>query len=259
MPNLATRADSLRFHHTGAASAGAAQTNPAACLGGYRASTEMAGLGFCVDGSHILNLRIDYASHANGTGEATITAVGPDTIRYTPPSDDAGADLYIANGDSIIIEGADAEKYLRVTRMSTDSLMGTTTLQMFDSVNNAVGFDNVTGVEEDAGDTEYRAIALYNAGAFEITNVKAWLGASGPAIGYESPSSDAIQTIANEGTAPSGISWNTGTTAGAGLAIGPIAAGQWVGLWIKRPIAAGVGASVSVLQHLRFSFDASAS
>lgn len=256
MPNTATRADALRFHHTGAVSAGAAQTNPDACLGGYRASTEIAGLGYYVDGAHILNLRIDYVSHANGTGTGTITATGPNTITYAAPGDDTGEPLSIANGDSLIVESDDTEKYVRVTRVSATPLAGATSLVLIDSIGNAIGGDNVTGAEEDAGDTEYRAIALYNPTTFDITNVKAWLGASGPEIGYETPTADAIQTIANEGTAPTGISWNTGTTAGTGLSIGTIAAGGWVGLWIKRPIAAGVGASVSTLQHLRFSFDA---
>lgn len=66
----------------------------------------------------------------------------------------------------------------------------------------------------------------------------------------------AIQTIANETTAPAAVSFNTGITAATGLNIGTIAAGQQVGIWVKRelPVAAYSTAEADVL--IQDTFDA---
>jgi hypothetical protein len=59
-------------------------------------------------------------------------------------------------------------------------------------------------------------------------------------FGLETPDSNGeVQTIADETTAPSGITWNTGTTAATGLAVASLAAGESRVLWIHRQIPAG--------------------
>lgn len=79
-------------------------------------------------------------------------------------------------------------------------------------------------------------------------------------IGKEAPAGSATagnaQTIANEGTAPSGITWSTGTTAATGVSIGSLAAGNIYFLWIHRAVVAGEVATPSTLNKIGLSFDA---
>lgn len=60
----------------------------------------------------------------------------------------------------------------------------------------------------------------------------------------------AIQTIADEGTAPTGVTWATGV-----LDIGVMTAGQQVGLWIKREIPADARATTEAFGLVNGSFE----
>lgn len=75
-------------------------------------------------------------------------------------------------------------------------------------------------------------------------------------IAKEATSSSHIQTVADENTAPTGVTWNTGITAATGLSIGTLAAGALYGLWIHRFVPAGAVAAPSVLSLVKYSFDA---
>lgn len=66
----------------------------------------------------------------------------------------------------------------------------------------------------------------------------------------------AIQTIANESTLPSSVTWSTGITADTGLDIGDMTTGQQIGLWIARMIPPNAVAAVDVTVLLEDSFDA---
>lgn len=52
-----------------------------------------------------------------------------------------------------------------------------------------------------------------------------------------------VQTIADEDTAPTGVTWSTAITAATGISIGSLAAGEQGGLWLHRELPAGVSAS----------------
>ena len=79
-------------------------------------------------------------------------------------------------------------------------------------------------------------------------------------IGKEAPTGSSTagnaHTIANENTAPTGITWNTGITSASGVDIGNLAAGAIYFLWIHRAITVGHIAAPSLLNHLKFAFDA---
>jgi len=112
-------------------------------------------------------------------------------------------------------------------------------------------FDDVTGAEEQAGDVEYRCVYVYNAGDVDAQVVTVWISANTTdpdtqsAIGLgTSAISGTEQTIANENTAPSGVSFSEPATEGAGLSVGTLAAGAHKALWWRRTINAGAGASV---------------
>lgn len=64
------------------------------------------------------------------------------------------------------------------------------------------------------------------------------------------------QTIADEDSAPTGRTWNTGLTGATGVDIGTlVAAGGLQFLWVHRQIPAGATAVGSALNHLRWTFD----
>ncbi|MDD5728510.1 MAG: hypothetical protein PHV59_08110 [Victivallales bacterium] len=114
-----------------------------------------------------------------------------------------------------------------------------------DTLNNL--FDDVSGDEHTAGDTEYRCIFVKNNSAETAYNVKIWIESNTTSaedtfnIGLDlSGPSDTADTIANEGTAPDpAVTFSAAANQAAGLAIGDLTAGQSFAIWIKRIVSAG--------------------
>lgn len=111
-------------------------------------------------------------------------------------------------------------------------------------------FDDVTGAEEQAGDIEYRCVYVRNSGDVSALNTVVWLSANTADadttidIGLGSSAVDATeQTVANENTAPTSVTFSAPTTEGAGLSIGTLAASSHKAVWLRRTITATAGAS----------------
>ena len=134
------------------------------------------------------------------------------------------------------------------------------TTQVTDNVSQNL-FDNVTGAEASAGDTEYRCVFVHNNHATDtatnvIVSVQSEVALGGTAtlavdnIGATAKGSASAQalTVANENTAPSGGA-GVGTF-GATATIGTLTAGQVAGIWVKRV----VGASTAALTNDGFTF-----
>lgn len=111
-------------------------------------------------------------------------------------------------------------------------------------------FDRVTGTESQAGDTEYRC--------FYVRNGHATLSLQGPVIYIQSntPSTDTTvaigldpagiggtaATVANEGTAPAGVTFST-PASGTPLSFGgDLAPGAAIAVWVRRVVNAGAAA-----------------
>lgn len=121
-------------------------------------------------------------------------------------------------------------------------------VEVTDNVDNNL-FDDVSGAEHTAGDVEYRCIYIHNGhGSLTLLNAVAWIDTD--TIGADSDISIAVGTaainaqeqgpVANEGTAPSGVSWSDAAVSRAtGLALGDIPFGQHKAVWIRRTISAG--------------------
>lgn len=75
-------------------------------------------------------------------------------------------------------------------------------------------------------------------------------------LAYEAPTSSHIQTLADESSAPTGVSWSTGITAATGLQIGDLASGAMMGIFIHRNIPAGAAAEASLVNRISWRFDA---
>lgn len=113
--------------------------------------------------------------------------------------------------------------------------------------------DVVLPAEGSAGDVEYRCVYVHNNhGSLSLDNSVLWIQASGlggnQAIAIAEGTSainGTEQTVANEGTAPTGVTWSAPATKGAGIALGNLPAGQHQAIWIRRTVTAGAPASNS--------------
>lgn len=114
-------------------------------------------------------------------------------------------------------------------------------------------FDQVSAAEAVAGDVEYRCVYLHNAGSVDMIDPVVWISANTPLAGSTldigvgtAAINGTEQTVANESTAPSAVSFSAPSSQGAGLALGtPIPAGQHKAIWLRRTITAGAGNSAN--------------
>lgn len=108
-------------------------------------------------------------------------------------------------------------------------------------------FDDISGSENAASTVDYRCIFIHNAHAtLTWQSVVVWLlsevaGGANIAIGVDPTAASAIGsataqavTIANETTAPAGVTFSSPTTQGAGIAVGDILPGQCRAIWVRR-------------------------
>ena len=111
-------------------------------------------------------------------------------------------------------------------------------------------FDIVSSAESSSGDTEYRCVYVHNNhGSLTMQNSVIWIASNTPsadttieiALG-SSAINGTEQTIANESTAPTGVTFSAPASEGAALSIGDIPAGQHKAVWIKRIVNAGAAA-----------------
>lgn len=108
-------------------------------------------------------------------------------------------------------------------------------------------YDDVTSAEASSGDTEYRCIYVHNNhGTLTYLGSKVWIQTNTPsadtdvAIGLGTSAVNGTeQTVADENTAPSGVTFSAPTSFAGGLSIGDIPAGQHKAVWIRRTINAG--------------------
>lgn len=250
-----TNADALRLYLTGAASVGAAQLYQSLSLGGYRSSTE-AGLNYDIV-NPIFGLRVDFVSAANGIGSGVLTAISASVIAWTPPDGVQGAAVTIANGETKVIEGDTPSQYIRVSRVSTTALSGTATILTHTCWGAAIAGRDAT-VD---GLTTYAGFIFKNESGAEITNLAVWIDEDSEArawVASEAVTDNAITDLSVFGdtTAPDGVTgWDQGTTSGTGLAIGTVAAGASVGLWVKRVVPSDCAATPRHVQAIAWEFD----
>ena len=134
-------------------------------------------------------------------------------------------------------------------------------------------FDDVSGAEAGAGDTEYRAVAfLNNHGSLALTACVCWIsvdtgnGEDDIKFDVEAPDNEVngeIQTIANESTAPTGLGgWSDATSKGTGkdcpLGSNEVGNGEWFGIWWQRIISAAASAVTDETCTIRVEGDTAA-
>lgn len=114
-------------------------------------------------------------------------------------------------------------------------------------------FDDVTGSESAAGDIEYRGIyAKNNHGSLTLAGAVIYVSSDtlststelDLAIAAEAVSTT-MATIANESTAPSGVTFSHPTTRATGLQLNSttgLAPAGYRGVWVRRTVTAGAAA-----------------
>lgn len=117
-----------------------------------------------------------------------------------------------------------------------------------DTLNNL--FDDVSGAESNNGDTEYRCFYVHNGHAsLTLLSAKIWIDTNTPAgdsveIGLgTSAIGGTEQTIANENTAPTGVSFSSAAGEANALSIGDIPAGSHKAIWVKRIVPTSTSAA----------------
>lgn len=127
-------------------------------------------------------------------------------------------------------------------------------------------FDIVSSAESSSGDTEYRCVYVHNNhGSLTMQNSVIWIASNTPsadttieiALG-SSAINGTEQTIANENTAPTGVTFSAPSSFGTALSIGNIPAGQHKAVWIKRIVNAAAAAYNSDTATITVQCDTSA-
>lgn len=111
-------------------------------------------------------------------------------------------------------------------------------------------FDDVSAAQATAGSIEYRCFYVHNANAtLTLIAPKVWIVDNTPspttsiAIGIGTSALNGTeQTIANEGTAPSGVVFAEPVDFAGGIVLGDIPAGGHRAIWIRRTVNEGTSA-----------------
>lgn len=111
-------------------------------------------------------------------------------------------------------------------------------------------FDDVSSAEAVAGDAEYRCIYVHNAHAsLTLVGAVLWIPSNTPSasttvdVGVGTSAVNGTETaVADENTAPGGVTFAAAATQGSGVALGDIPAGQSKAVWLRRTISAGAAA-----------------
>lgn len=124
-------------------------------------------------------------------------------------------------------------KYISTTQITTATLSNL--------------FDAITGAENAVSESEYRCIFVHNNHAtLAYQNVFVFIsaevaGGANATIGVDPTAATAVGAasvqaveVANEDTAPAGVTFSAPTTYATGLAMGTLNAGQCRAVWIRR-------------------------
>lgn len=111
-------------------------------------------------------------------------------------------------------------------------------------------FDDISGDEAFAGDTEYRCFTFKNEHA-TLTAVGGKLFVAQDStsantvmsIGLDpSGKSGTATTIATESDAPAGVTFSAPTSKATGISVPDLAPGEYINVWVKRVVTAGMSA-----------------
>lgn len=111
-------------------------------------------------------------------------------------------------------------------------------------------FDDITAGESAAGESEYRCVYVRNNhGTLTWTAPVVFILTNTPSpgtdvsIGLGTSAKNGTETaVADENTAPAGVTFSAAANQAAGIALGDLGPGESRAIWIKRTVAAGAAA-----------------
>jgi hypothetical protein len=112
-------------------------------------------------------------------------------------------------------------------------------------------FDDVPSSEATSGHIEYRCVYVHNNNGTDsyLDPVRIWISTNTPSpsttieIGLGTSALNATeQTVANETTAPVGVTFSAPSNFASGISLGTIPAGQHRAVWLRRTVTAGAAA-----------------
>lgn len=231
-------------------------------------------------------VRVTRTSSASLTGTATLTlsdvlnnAIGQSNVSSAQAS--SGEDTYrsimLKNAHpTLTVAGVTAYIGVLATAQSSDAgqlgASGAGTISTSGSFDSAgwpsTGFCHIktnTGTDRELVYYSSRTATVLTipSGGRGLGGTSAAAGAStdtldavpGIQIGIEAPTSSHLQTIANETSAPTGITWSIATTKATGVVIGNMAVGALYGLWIHRMVIPGEQATPVLKEIVNLAFD----
>lgn len=180
MPDIQSRADSLREYLTGALADGGSQSSNILSLGNYRSSTEVMSYGITIT-NPLSSISVDFASGGCASGTGTLIAADTDHVTWQDSLGSAGDLLYLPGiGSTGIVETAgNASSFLRVTRTSANSITGNASITLKSRRNNLFGLDSITSDMASAGISEYVATIIRNESLNPVQNLKRWISLLG--------------------------------------------------------------------------------
>lgn len=124
-------------------------------------------------------------------------------------------------------------------------------------------FDVVSGAESSAGMTDYRCVFVQNTNStpLTLTNVAVFIQAQDTDSQFEIAIADeakntAVETPANENTAPTGPAFSAPSSYATGLTIPDLTGpSDYFGIWIKRTVAPANSAAAAESATLRVQGD----
>jgi hypothetical protein len=191
----------------------------------------------------ITGVTIVDVSPACGAGQAALTYVNAaKTLSFAAPGDTAGAAVDVSAGGTFELYSATAGKYLiaAVTAASLPAANATGAMPLSLLVENL--FDSLGSGQAQAGRVQYRGLIVKNNSAYAMYGGAVWIASNTPfpddqvEIGIEALANGALQQIANDTTAPSGVTFSLAGSEGAALSLGNLAAGGGYGVWVKRTV-----------------------
>jgi hypothetical protein len=233
---------------------GAANATVTASIGGVVSSTAV--LSQSATGLTTLTglTLVDAMGNAEGDGTLAYNATAQ-TITWTPPSGTTGTALSITTDGTYFVQGGSSGGALVITvvaaSLPTSSTSNTVTIANLDNKM----FADISKTQSYSGTTIYHCFGIKNTGADAKKDVTIWIASNTPgqdgisiAVGAGA-AGDGVTTgidtaVANETTAPSGVTFTAPTTQATGLSVGDLSGSAGSThtrcFWIKQLVPAGV-------------------
>ncbi len=197
----------------------------------------------------------------NALGDGTISFTASSKyFTWTPNAGGTGAAVAVTADGTYAIQGSNDGGYLVITVVYADLPTQNTSDTITVAADMNELFDDVTKDESWDGVTRYRCVYAKNNNASDTKRgMVLWIGsnttgADTVSIGLDpAGAGGTAATVADENTAPAGVTFTAPTTKATGLSIGNLATSQVYPFWIKEVVPAETQTATEP-NHFKLSF-----